>query len=231
MEELFQVRNWTMCLALFGTLVGCAPTGTPYSAPQLVKDVTDGGGSIPKGAPDKYAYVDPNHLIPDSLLEKALANYDANLAHLGNKNYLSVVDFSAHSSQGRFFIIDMATGGVTALHVAHGHYSDPSGTGYATHFSNVIDSGESSLGLYMTAETYYGDNGYSLRLDGLSSTNSNVRVRDVVIHGATYVYDVDQQPGRSLGCLAIPMGDRDQIVDILKGGSLIYAGLSQPSSI
>jgi hypothetical protein len=178
----------------------------------------------------KYAYVDPTHLIPDTLLQTALQNYDTRLAQLGNKNYLTVVDFSAHSSHARFFVIDMGTGAVTALHVAHGKGSDPSNSGYATKFSNTPNSEESSLGLYMTAETYDGDHGYSLRLDGLSKTNSNVRDRDIVIHGASYVYDSNVQAGRSLGCLALPMDDRDQFVDLLKGGSLIYAGLSQPSS-
>jgi hypothetical protein len=47
----------------------------------------------------------------------------------------------------------------------------------------------SSLGVYKTAETYNGKHGLSLRLDGLSPTNSKARERAVVVHGADYVED------------------------------------------
>ncbi|MCP5916770.1 murein L,D-transpeptidase catalytic domain family protein, partial [Klebsiella pneumoniae] len=75
----------------------------------------------------------------------------------------------------RFFIVDMNSGSVWPLHVAHGKGSDSNHDGYAEKFSNTSGSNASSLGYYITAETYNGSNGYSLRLDGMSSTNSNAR--------------------------------------------------------
>ena len=66
----------------------------------------------------------------------------------------------------------MASGEVWTLHVAHGEGSDPDDSGYAKTFSNVEGTRASSLGFFTTAETYSGEYGYSLRLDGLSSTNS-----------------------------------------------------------
>ena len=48
--------------------------------------------------------------------------------------------------------------------MAHGKGS---GDNMATRFSNREGSFESSLGLFTAGETYNGENGYSLRMDGL----------------------------------------------------------------
>jgi hypothetical protein len=175
----------------------------------------------------KYAHLDPNGEVPTTLLQKAVLYFDANQAHTPNKKYLSIVDFSQRSSEARLFIVALSTGAVWKLHVAHGKNSDKNDDGIAEAFSNINGSEMSSLGVYLTAETYSGKHGLSLRLDGLSSTNSNVRMREIVMHAATYVYDTNKKAGRSWGCLALPPADRDRAVSLLKGGSLIYVGLSQ----
>lgn len=113
----------------------------------------------------------------------------------------------------------MKTGIVENFSVAHGKGSDPNHTGYATYFRNESASNASSLGFYLTAETYNGDHGYSLRLDGLSETNNNARERSIVIHGADYV----SSGGRSLGCPAVEMYVRTKIINMIKKGSIIYA--------
>lgn len=174
-------------------------------------------------APVSDPVLDPQHVIPAQMLADALAYYQKNAARIPNKDFLTVVDFSRASSQARMFLLDMRTGRVTAVHMAHGSGSDPRNTGRATVFSNESGSNCSSLGFYLTAETYTGKHGYSCRLDGLSSMNSNVRPRAVVIHGADYVRDVDVKQGRSWGCLAVSMALRTSIIDRLKGGSLIHA--------
>ncbi len=173
-----------------------------------------------------YSYVDVNSQVPRDLMAKALSYYHTNLAKIENPNYLSIADFSQNSSQPRFYLVNMNTGAVWNLHVAHGKNSDPGNTGFATRFSNANGSEESSLGFFLTAETYYGEHGLSLRIDGLSSTNSNVRQRAIVIHGASYVYDENIKAGRSWGCFAFPMDDRDKVVQQLKGGSLVFAAQS-----
>lgn len=174
-----------------------------------------------------YSNLDPQNLVPQNLLNEALAYYKNNLSKIRNKNYLSVVDFSANASKARFFIINMSNGSVLALHVAHGSGSDKNNDGYAETFSNKSGSNASSLGYYLTAETYIGKHGQSLRLDGLSSTNSNARSRAVVIHGASYVQDSNVKAGRSWGCLAVSNASRSKVVSKLEGGALIYAGLSK----
>lgn len=171
-----------------------------------------------------YDYVDPTRLIPDRHLEEAILYYHKNKATLKNPSVLSVIDFSQSSTKKRFFIIDMATGKVWNIHVAHGKGSDANHDGFAESFSNVSGSNASSLGFYKTAETYQGSHGLSLRLDGLSVTNSNARARAVVIHGASYVQDTSVIQGRSWGCPAVSMANYQKVINLLKGGSLIYAG-------
>ena len=173
-----------------------------------------------------YEHLDPNKVVPSNLLKKAVVYFDANKAKVANQRYLSVIDFSKHSKYARFFIINMSTGAVWAIHVAHGSGSDSNHDGIAEKFSNTSGSNASSLGFYQTAETYSGKHGLSLTLDGLSSTNSRVRARAIVIHGADYVAEATVKQGRSWGCPAVSMSIRTEVINRLKGGSIIYAGRS-----
>jgi hypothetical protein len=175
---------------------------------------------------NKYSFLDPHREVPQNLLEAAVEYFDTNLAHIPNKNFLSVIDFSKSSAKVRFFVINMNTGAVWSMHVAHGKGSDVNHDGFAEKFSNVEGSNMSSLGIYLSAETYTGRNGYSLRMDGLSSTNSNARERAIVIHGANYVSEENEIQGRSAGCPAVTHANRDKLINQIKEGSVIYAGLS-----
>jgi len=83
------------------------------------------------------------------------------------------------------------------------------------------------LGLYVTAETYEGKHGYSLRLDGMSKDlNDNARKRAIVIHGANYVSEDFIQRngrlGRSFGCPALPMDESKHIIDLIKNGTCLF---------
>lgn len=176
---------------------------------------------------EKYDHLDPSHIVPEDLLLKAVTAYEQQLSHLDRKEVITVIDFSKRSSKPRFFIVDMKSGRVEALHVAHGKGSDPEYSGFAKKFSNTPDSLMSSLGVYVTAETYYGQHGQSLRLDGLSATNSNARERAIVIHGAKYVSDENQLQGRSFGCPAVSNKNISKVIQKIGGGSLIYAGISR----
>lgn len=169
-----------------------------------------------------YSHLDPDHLIDSKILSKALSYYDEHLAEILNKRFVGIIDFKKHNSKERFFIVDMESGRVEKYLVAHGKNSDPKFTGYATKFSNINDSNMSSLGFYLTAETYFGAHGYSLRLDGLSQTNSNARSRAIVIHAADYVAP-GEKIGRSFGCPAIEPRYHQQIINQIKDGSLLYA--------
>jgi hypothetical protein len=174
--------------------------------------------------PEQYSHLDPDRIVPEKLLEEAVNYYETHLSSIKNRRVLGVIDFKKHNSKERFYIIDMESGRVEKFLAAHGKNSDPDYDGYATKFSNTPNSNMTSLGFYLTAETYYGKNDYSLRLDGLSATNSNARERAIVIHGADYV-SPGPKIGRSEGCPALDRRYTQEVIDQIKGGALLYAGL------
>jgi hypothetical protein len=143
-----------------------------------------------------------------------------------SKSLLTIIDYSKPSTEKRFFVIDMDKKSlVFNTYVSHGVNS---GEKTATKFSNIINSRKTSLGTFLTDSTYYGSNGYSLRLDGLTKgVNDNARERYIVVHGADYANEsfIKQNGylGRSWGCPALPEHLSRQIIDTIKGGSVIYA--------
>jgi hypothetical protein len=153
---------------------------------------------------------------------------NARQQNITDRPELSVIDFSLPSTQRRLWVINMDTGTILFNdRVSHGSGSnsdnDPS---MADTFSNTPGSNMTSLGLALTAETYQGNNGYSLRLDGLEDSNDNNRTRAIVVHGAQYAEDsfVDTNGylGRSNGCPAVAMSRSAAFIDIIRDGSLLF---------
>ena len=138
---------------------------------------------------------------------------------------LTIVDFSMSSTQERMWVIDMKTQKVILKSlVAHGRNS---GLEYANEFSNTSESYKSSLGFYVTGETYTGKHGLSLRLDGMEyGINDNARNRAVVVHGADYVSKTfiknTGRLGRSQGCPAVPYEIHKELIETIKGKSCIF---------
>ena len=139
---------------------------------------------------------------------------------------LAVIDYTRPSIERRLWVFDLTTPKLLfAEHVAHGRGS---GDNLASLFSNVDGSHQSSLGLFETAETYVGGNGYSLRMDGLEpGVNDHARERAIVMHGAWYVDPVlgrqQGRLGRSYGCPAVRSEVAHQMIDTLKNGQLLFA--------
>lgn len=148
-----------------------------------------------------------------------------NKINIPNKDIITIIDFSRPSDQNRLFVIDLKHKKILySSVVAHGKNS---GDKYATSFSNINGSNKSSLGFFVTEDTYKGKNGYSLRLNGLEKDiNDNARERAIVIHGANYANPVVAKSsgrlGRSLGCPALPRNLNKPIIDTIKDGTLIY---------
>lgn len=184
----------------------------------------NGSGTVtpPPAPPAAYSHLDPKKLVPNALLAKTVSYFDKNKAKIKNEDYIVIIDFKQHSSKERMYVIDMSSGHVETYQTAHGSGSDANHDGYAEKFSNVSGSQASSVGFYLTAETYYGSHGLSLRLDGQSATNSNARSRAIVIHGAEYVTP-GGKIGRSWGCPALDMRYYEEVINTIKGGVLIYA--------
>jgi hypothetical protein len=145
---------------------------------------------------------------------------------LNTFQHLAVIDYSLPSTQPRLWVFDVARGRLLFQElVAHGRNT---GERLAQRFSNVEGSRMSSLGLYQTAGTYYGNNGYSLRLRGLDQGfNDNALARAIVMHGAPYVSEAIAERlgrlGRSWGCPAVRQEVARTVIDTLKGGALLFA--------
>lgn len=140
--------------------------------------------------------------------------------------HLAVIDYSLPSTQPRLWVFDLTRNRLLFQElVAHGRNT---GERLAQRFSNVEGSRMSSIGLFQTAETYYGSNGYSLRLRGLDpGFNDNALSRAIVMHGAPYVSQAIAERlgrlGRSWGCPAVRPEVARTVIDTLKGGALLFA--------
>lgn len=143
------------------------------------------------------------------------------------KPYVVVIDWKRAANKHRLFIVDTRTHRVIySWYTSHGKGSG--GKDRARKFSNSPGSHKSSLGLMITAETYYSSKfrATSLRLDGLEpNINGNVRIRAIVIHPADYIsrayINRNKYPGRSLGCITLEPSDSNRIINMIKGGTLI----------
>ncbi|NJD31035.1 MAG: murein L,D-transpeptidase catalytic domain family protein [Gammaproteobacteria bacterium] len=141
-------------------------------------------------------------------------------------HHLAVIDYSLPSTQPRLWVFDVDKGRLLFQElVAHGRNT---GEKFAEHFSNLEGSRMSSLGLFQTADTYYGNNGYSLRLRGLDAGfNDNALSRAIVMHGAAYVSETIASRlgrlGRSWGCPAVRQEVARMVIDTLKDGALLFA--------
>lgn len=147
-----------------------------------------------------------------------------------NDRYMVVIDYSRPSAEPRFFLVDLKTGSANAFLVSHGRGSDPDHDGMADRFSNVPGSKMTSLGAFVTAETYYGKHGLSLRLDGLETQNSAARERAIVIHGADYVSPQRKKMGRSWGCPALERRVALDLIPKIANGVLVYTYGPQKSA-
>jgi hypothetical protein len=132
----------------------------------------------------------------------------------------------------RLWVLDLARGKVvTREFVAHGRGS---GDDLATRFSNRDHSYASSIGTFVTANTYDGKNGLSLRLEGLDAgLNDHALERGIVVHGAWYVsQDMIRKfgrLGRSEGCPALSETAAPRIIDLIEGGSVLFGYYPTPA--
>jgi len=150
---------------------------------------------------------------------------------IGDKDILSLLDFSLSSNQQRMWVIDLKSKKLLYhTWVAHGRNS---GQEYATRFSNALHSNQSSLGFYVTEAEYYGTHGISLKLKGVEKgINDKAEERTIVIHGADYVsQDFIRQYGRlgrSLGCPALPNDIAEEIINKIANGTCLFIYYPDP---
>ena len=147
-------------------------------------------------------------------------------------NIISIADFSQPSSSKRLYIIDLNSYSLLfQTYVAHGQKS---GKEYAEKYSNLSNSFKSSPGFYVTMNPYMGNNGFSLKINGVEKgINNNALSRDIVIHGADYVNEtlIQEQGyiGRSQGCPAVPKQLNRSIIETIKNGTCLFIFPGQSS--
>ncbi|OFY33089.1 MAG: hypothetical protein A2W91_11585 [Bacteroidetes bacterium GWF2_38_335] len=150
---------------------------------------------------------------------------------LEKDSLVTIIDFTLPSNQKRMHIINLNTGKiVVSTLVAHGMNT---GEEMPNRFSNKDKSKQSCMGFFYTSETYDGRHEYSLKIDGIDTLyNNNARNRGIVFHGADYVSEdyikYNGRLGRSFGCPALPQKTNQYIVDLIKGGSMVFIYSGNP---
>lgn len=179
-------------------------------------------GILPE-AQQLYSEMKLGGVIDFNVFEKAITGYKK--INPEKREIITLVDFTKPSTEKRFYVLDLEHKKLLlSSHVSHGRNS---GENFATSFSNQNGSHKSSLGFYITENTYQGSNGYSLILKGLEEgINDKAKERAIVIHGAAYsdpsVATSSGRLGRSFGCPALPKAVNKQAIDLIKGGSLLF---------
>ncbi|MBO9665251.1 MAG: murein L,D-transpeptidase catalytic domain family protein [Bdellovibrio sp.] len=203
--------------------------GVPVDAlSRLVKFMDDYQGRTFQQQTYTCAKLPPESIKP---CEESERTPSTSIVTLANPELVVIIDFSRASTEKRFFFINLKTGEVMKHLVSHGIGSGNSN--YASRFSNIKDSRQTSLGIYLAGDTYMGKYGRTLRLYGLQGSNDQAYNRDIVLHGAWYAADTfpdsinpktGQKFGRlgvSWGCPALPTSTAAKLIPMLKNGSLV----------
>lgn len=165
--------------------------------------------------------------LSEKAFEYAYKGYKYLINHhlLIRNDVISICDFSQSSRCKRLYVVDLEQKKILInTYVAHGRKS---GSEFAKSFSNNAESHKSSLGFYITQQTYYGDHGLSLKIRGLErGFNDKAYKRNIVIHGSEYVgpdfLSMNKFCGRSFGCPAVPSAETDQLIQTIKNGSCLF---------
>jgi hypothetical protein len=208
-----------IAITLAGPVSGAAakPAHTP---PMTARDVDSPSEAKLERAAEKAG-------LRTTVLRAALAAFrKASESGVVKRALLTVIDYSLPSRVPRLWVLDLDHATVLAHElVAHGRAS---GDDIASKFSNAMGSLKSSLGAFVTADTYQGKNGLSLRLEGLDpGLNDRAMARGIVVHGAPYVSQDAIRTlgrlGRSEGCPALSTTAAPRIIDLIRGGTVVFA--------
>lgn len=219
----FKQFKKALYLILFSMLVGFGPFYFSYNS--MLEDNTVGSKEW-LAHEIKTIDAQADNLDPTVLKLGLTAYAKARQQGLDDKQVLTIIDYSKPSSERRLWVVDLKNSKVLFnTWVAHGKNS---GEKNATSFSNNPRSLKSSLGVFVTTETYSGHKGLSLRIKGLEQgINDNVLRRDVVFHGAEYASEAVAKErgmlGRSWGCMAVSRDTIKPLVDTIKNDTVVVA--------
>ncbi len=153
-----------------------------------------------------------------------------------NENHYIYVDFSRPLNEERLFIMKYDNGRSSiewSALVSHGNGKGNTSTRVVT--SNTINSHCSSEGIYRLGRVKPFGKGKCIELDGLSSTNSNARVRGIYIHSCKYLRRMPKQyffniplKDVSHGCIVTDPSTNQKIIELVnhsKKPILMYVSL------
>ena len=191
-------------------LVSCVPVGAYYHAVRV--DLA------------------PPGMSGEAWMHALAAHQQATLEGYTRSTLLTVIDFSRPSTERRLWVVDVGTGEVLMHeHVAH---AVRSGGTWATSFSNDRGSYRTSLGTFITANTYHGIRGLSLRLHGIEpGINDNAHTRGIVVHGTPGVSPLraaEGRLGRTEGCPAVSVEAARELVPLIAHGTVLFAWYPEP---
>jgi hypothetical protein len=227
-SHLFTIVLASISLVLISFAAPAKSDGTRSTVADTLVAEAAASGAVATGALALYDSLSLEAAgLPREAFTYALQGYQklVDAGAVTNDQYLTIVDFSQSSRQKRFYLLDVKNGAlVKNTFVAHGKNS---GLDKAEKFSNSNNSEQSSLGFYVTGDTYTGKHGLSLRLYGQEEGfNSNALDRGVVVHGARYVNATRVNAnymGRSQGCPALPQAEYAEVIKLIKDGSVMFA--------
>jgi hypothetical protein len=238
MSRILDTVALAMLVCFLAVPLGAKTAGrsaTPASK-TVARSAVDGSGIPDPGSPvlsvDRATAMKSG--VSADVLNLALGAVSCGVASgdLQAPSTLTLIDYSLPSTTPRLWVFDLRSGKLLFNElVAHGRNS---GDNMATRFSDVMESRETSIGLFRTADTYVGQNGYSLRLDGLEpGFNGHARERAIVMHGAPYVDAAvaksNGRLGRSWGCPALREAVARQVIDTVRGGGVIFSYYPDPT--
>jgi hypothetical protein len=144
------------------------------------------------------------------------------------REMLTIVDYSKPSVEPRLWVINLKDLQVPVRALVANGKNNGDNT-----FSDRPSSHDSSIGVYLTSNTYFGKHGYSLRINGLEKGfNDKARARDIVMHSAFYVSEafahIHGRLGRSWGCFALSPAVAPEIINKIKDGTVLFAYYPDP---
>lgn len=148
------------------------------------------------------------------LFHEAVVSQKKNMKYVQQKDKIVIIDYHRSIFEKRLWVIDLKKYRVL-LHTKVGH-AGFSGIFYASEFSNTPDSYLSSIGSFVTTNTYKGNFGYSLNIEGLDKgVNDNVFDRRIVFHKRGSL-------PWSHGCFTIPRRQSRKLINLIKNGVFMY---------
>lgn len=184
--------------------------------------------------------VNTNTQISINVLEKAFWRYQDLENKISNKRFVGIIDYNKHSSEKRFFIIDLETENIFSYLVTHGRGNDKNNDGVPEHFSKIYrrGAGEAPLGSFITFDTYskykrfrsnssqYGDKYFGLRIKGHDKSNQHAEYTGIVIQTSSVYPPLikNNQTITSIGSYVIKFDKFQEIENMLKDGAFVYVG-------